>query len=76
MYVCICSAGYGNVAMEVLKKGAPSIVGPGGASLSPHLKLVSNYFNSDEHQNVVDMYTSLPLITDATKVSWHTCCAY
>jgi hypothetical protein len=54
--------------MEVLKKGAPSIVGPGGGSLSPHLKLVSNYFNSDEHQNVIDMYTSLPLITDATKV--------
>lgn len=39
----IFCAGYGNVAMEILRRGAPRITGPGGA-FTPHLRLVANFF--------------------------------
>lgn len=39
----IFCAGYGNVAMEVLRRGSPKITGPGGV-FTPHLRLVANFF--------------------------------
>lgn len=39
----IFCAGYGNVAMEVLKRGSPRIVNANGM-FTPHLRLVANFF--------------------------------
>lgn len=39
----IFCAGYGNVVMEVLRRGSPKITGPGGV-FTPHLRLVANFF--------------------------------
>lgn len=43
----IFCAGYGNVAMEVLRRGSPKISGPGGV-FTPHLRLVANFFKVGE----------------------------
>lgn len=52
----IFCAGYGNVAMEVLRRGSPKITGPGGV-FTPHLRLVANFFRvSHTNPSVVFLY--------------------
>ncbi|CAN0094755.1 unnamed protein product [Phaeothamnion confervicola] len=59
-------AGYGNVAMEVIRRGAPKILGPNGA-LSPSIRIVSNFFRSDDTMTVVGLYDQVPLIHEHNK---------
>jgi len=61
----VCT-GYGNVAMEIIRRNAPACSGPGG-SLSPHIKIVSNFFQPDESMNVVGMVDSVPLVHEGNK---------
>ncbi|KAG5191142.1 pyrimidine 5'-nucleotidase-domain-containing protein [Tribonema minus] len=61
----VCT-GYGNVAIEVLRRGAPSIAGPNGA-LSPHLHMIANFFQSDETMSIVDLYDKVPLVHEGNK---------
>eukprot|EP01084_Bolivina_argentea_P106639 190780_1 len=58
--------GYGNVAMEVVRKNVPGICGPNG-SFNPHLRLVSNFFRPDDTLTIVGMFNMIPLIHDLNK---------
>ncbi|CBN75751.1 Cytosolic 5\'-nucleotidase III-like protein A (cN-III-like protein A) [Ectocarpus siliculosus] len=62
----IFCAGYGNVAMEVLRRGSPKITGPGGV-FTPHLRLVANFFRPDDTMTIIGMYDTVPLIHEAKK---------
>ncbi|CAN0145968.1 unnamed protein product [Scytosiphon promiscuus] len=62
----IFCAGYGNVAMEVLRRGSPKISGPGGV-FTPHLRLVANFFKPDDTMTIIGMYDTVPLIHEAKK---------
>ncbi|CAM9618906.1 unnamed protein product [Ascophyllum nodosum] len=62
----IFCAGYGNVAMEVLRRGSPRITGPGGI-FTPHLRLVANFFRPDDTMTIIGMYDTVPLIHEAKK---------
>ena len=53
--------------MEVLRRGAPGTSGPNGA-LSPHLKIIGNYFQPDETMTIIGMVDTVPLIHEGNKV--------
>ncbi|CAM9237205.1 unnamed protein product [Chrysoparadoxa australica] len=59
-------AGYGNVALEVMRKGAPKIVGPGGA-FTPHFRLIANFFRPDNTMTIISMFDSVPLVHEGCK---------
>lgn len=64
--ITIFCSGYGHVCLEVLRRGVPAIMGPGG-NYSPHLKLISNFFKSDETLTIIGMYDQVPLVHDGNK---------
>ena len=53
--------------MEVLRRGAPSVAGPGGA-LTPHLRIIANFFQPDETMTIIGMVDTVPLVHDGNKV--------
>jgi hypothetical protein len=58
--------GYGNVAMEVMRRGVPGIFGPNG-SFNPHLRLISNFFRPDDTLTIIGMFDAVPLVHEWNK---------